>query len=171
MMARSLIGLAKRHPQRQFHWTHFGDGPAMRELRAVLATTPSNLGVQLPGQVENALIAHHYASQAVDVFLLLSSTEGLPLAIQEALSAGLPIIATDVGGVGEAVGADNGILLSANPSVDEVIAAIERVALDCPASDLLAMREQSRRRWERDFSAESNHTAFALRLRILLNSL
>jgi glycosyltransferase involved in cell wall biosynthesis len=40
---------------------------------------------------------------AADVFALASSWEGLPLAVIEAMAAGLPVVATDVGSVSEAV--------------------------------------------------------------------
>jgi glycosyltransferase involved in cell wall biosynthesis len=39
----------------------------------------------------------------MDVFLLTSSWEGLPMAVIEAMASGLPIIATDVGGLRELV--------------------------------------------------------------------
>jgi glycosyltransferase involved in cell wall biosynthesis len=41
--------------------------------------------------------------QASHIFVLSSDYEGLPLSILEAMSAGLPVVATDVGGVNEAV--------------------------------------------------------------------
>ncbi|MEZ7171863.1 glycosyltransferase family 4 protein [Sporosarcina sp. OR05] len=47
-----------------------------------------------------------------DVCMLISEFEGLPLSILEAMRASLPIIATDVGGVKEAVTAQNGFLVS-----------------------------------------------------------
>ena len=171
MMAEVLVGLATRHPQRRFHWTHFGAGPDMPAVRAALAFAPPNLGVDLVGQVANAVVTAHYATRPVDVFLLLSRAEGLPVAILEALSAGVPVIATDVGGVAEAVGADNGVLLGANPAPAEVIAVLERILLHSPDDEARARRARSRERWERDFDADLNHTAFAQRLQQLFNRL
>ena len=171
MMAGALVGLAARHPQRRFHWTHFGDGPDMPAVRAAIAAASPNLHVDLPGQVANATVIAHYATQPVDVFLLLSRTEGLPVVIVEALAAGVPVIATDVGGVSEAVGPDNGALLAANPTLAEVVAALEHVLLTSSASEASARRRKSRERWERDFNAELNHRAFAQRLRQLFDRL
>jgi glycosyltransferase involved in cell wall biosynthesis len=50
--------------------------------------------------------------QAADVVCLSSSAEGLPMVILEAMAAGKPIVATDIGGVAEAVQNDRtGILV------------------------------------------------------------
>ena len=171
MMASALVSLAARHPQRQFRWTHFGDGPDLPAVRAALAAATSNLAVDLPGEVANVTVVGHYAAQPVDVFLLLSRTEGLPVVIVEALAAGVPVIATDVGGVSEAVGPDNGELLAADPALADVVAALERVLLTSSASESAARRRRSRERWERDFDAELNHRAFAQRLRQLFDRL
>ena len=47
-----------------------------------------------------------------DLFVLISDWEGLPLSILEAMRCGLPIIASDVGGVKEAVvHSENGYLI------------------------------------------------------------
>ncbi len=54
----------------------------------------------------------HQILASSDLFLLSSDFEGLPLSILEAMSAGLPVVATDVGGVSEAVAAGETGLLS-----------------------------------------------------------
>lgn len=48
---------------------------------------------------------------ACDGFVLPSKTEEFPVSILEALSSGLPVVATDVGGVGEVLNGQNGFLI------------------------------------------------------------
>ncbi len=83
------------------------------------------------------------------------------MSIQEALSASVPIIATAVGGVAEAVGEDNGVLLGADPSVRDVVHALEAVLVNADPVTTATRRRASFLRWNRDFDAERNHTAFA----------
>lgn len=80
-----------------------GDGP----MRSDLAERLEELGVadraDLRGYVPNDQgLGELYRSS--HAFLHVSWTEGLPQVILEALAAGLPVVATDVGGVGEALG-------------------------------------------------------------------
>jgi glycosyltransferase involved in cell wall biosynthesis len=55
---------------------------------------------------------------AADVFLLTSVTEGIPLSVIEAMAAGLPVVATNVGGVGEVV--EDGVTGFLSPAADPV---------------------------------------------------
>ena len=70
---------------------------------------------EFKGNVDNAEILKYYRENSIDCFALLSEHEGAPVSIMEAESAGIPIVATDVGGVRELVDG-NGFLLSSNPS-------------------------------------------------------
>lgn len=56
-----------------------------------------------------------------DMFVMTSKDEGLPVAAQEAMSFGMPLILTDVGGCQELI-CENGFLI--NPKLEEVIEAI-----------------------------------------------
>ena len=59
---------------------------------------------------------------AADIFVLPSASEGLPAAVVEAMAKGVPVVATDVGGVNEGLG-DCGRLLA--PPVDPARTALE----------------------------------------------
>ena len=86
-----------------------------------------------------------------DVFVLASRTETLPISILEAMRAGLPVIASDVGGVSEEViDGETGILVTPG-SVDEMTAALNRLLAD--QAMRIAMGRAGRTRFEQFFRA------------------
>ena len=98
--------------------------------------------------------------------LFVSSTEGgVPVVLQEAASVGLPLVATDVGGVREIVSEANGLLLASNPSVAEIVSGLKTATVEADAQERMQLRSESRKVWENYFSAENNHVAFAKYLR------
>ena len=79
---------------------------------------------------------------AFDLFALSSRTEGTPIALLEAMSAGVPVVATRVGGVPDVLG-DAGLLVP--PEDPAALAAAIRLALaDRDASASLAERARLR---------------------------
>lgn len=88
----------------------------------------------------------------VGVFALASRYEGLPISIIEAMCAGLPIVATDVGGVRElVVDGDNGFLVP--PGDVGRFAACLKALGNPELRD--AMGKASRKRYEQFFSIET----------------
>lgn len=75
-----------------------GDGPLRSGVEGIVRRRSLGHRIHLPGAVEPAI-----ALGAADVVVLASDTEALPLSVLEAMSAGLPVVATDVGGVRELV--------------------------------------------------------------------
>jgi len=72
-----------------------GDGPLAQELAAQTAVS----GVQMLGALADA----RALLWALDIFVMPSLMEGLGVAALEAMACGLPVIASDVGGLSEAV--------------------------------------------------------------------
>lgn len=67
---------------------------------------------------------------ASDLFVFSSDWEGLPLAVIEALAAGLPVVSTDVGGMCDLViNSDNGYLVN-KQAPEEFAEAILKIALN-----------------------------------------
>ena len=88
-----------------------------------------------------------------DVFVLASKTETLPISILEAMRAGLPVIATDVGGISEeVVDGETGLLVPAG-SVEELSGALTCLLADRQLR--IAMGSAGRRRFERLFLANT----------------
>ncbi len=90
---------------------------------------------------------------ALDLFLFTSHREGLSVAVLEAMSAGLPIVATDVGGIADQViHGENGFIVQDG----DVAAAATRVRMLITDD---ALRERlgaaSRQRMERQFSEQA----------------
>lgn len=54
---------------------------------------------------------------SIDVFILYSKTEDMPLTIVEAFSSGLPVIAPNIGGIPELINNNDGLLLNQDASV------------------------------------------------------
>ena len=111
------------------------------------------------GQLPNNQILKYYSENKVDCFIHTSEIEGgAPVSIMEAESAGIPIIATDVGGVREMI-QNNGILLSSNPTVDEIANAIE-IIINSSDKEKEEMKRNSERIWNEKFDAKKNAKKF-----------
>lgn len=95
----------------------------------------------------------------MDVLCLMSQWEGFPMAIVEAMSVGLPVIATDVGGVAEAV-ADGETGLLVPRTVEALAAALSSLLND--RSRLAVMRERARTRFEELFTMDRIVERYAL---------
>lgn len=80
-----------------------GEGDARPEVLAAIAALPEPRWVVMTGRRMDVPKLVH----AFDVFALSSKSEGLPLVVPEAMAAGLPIIATSVGGLPSVV--DHGV--------------------------------------------------------------
>jgi glycosyltransferase involved in cell wall biosynthesis len=111
----------------ELRWVHFGDGPERARVTEAASRLPERISWSLPGHAERREIVGFYGREPVSALLSLSASEGLPVSMMEAQSYGIPIVACDVGGVGEIVNRQTGALLDASASPDRVAAALSVV--------------------------------------------
>ncbi len=123
-----------------------GQGPLQHDVEACARALDLGDTVLLPGFRADAT----RLMSAVDVFVLASRWEGLPVAMMEALALGRPIVATSVGGIPAAVvdGVDALLVRPGDPAA--LADAVLRVATDAGLAANLADRSLGR---ARDFDA------------------
>lgn len=120
LIFKSIWNYSQTKLDNQFEWIHFGDGPLRGVLeQCVSESTQGNMNVVLKGECSNEEILNYYRNNTIHGFVLLSTTEGIPVSIMEAISSGIPVIATDVGGVKEIVTEETGVLLKQNFTQEE----------------------------------------------------
>jgi glycosyltransferase involved in cell wall biosynthesis len=93
-----LRALAKlKH--REWRLDLIGEGPLEGSIRALAAELGLQGRVRFLGSVANP----EFYLRGADIFILWSRFEGFPLTVLEAMRGGLPVVASDVGGISEAV--------------------------------------------------------------------
>lgn len=136
----------------QIEWIHFGEGEQFKEVKSL--AMHCNINAHFYGHVSHQALYSFYSNNYIDVFVTVSSSEGLPVSIEEALAFGIPIIGTDVGGISEEI-QGNGILLSANPSAQDVADAI-RWIYNASDDEILRMRATSYDLWSTRYNIENS---------------
>ncbi len=140
--------------RRPASWTHFGDGPEGARLRERCAHLPGHLRVEFRGAVPNETILDFYRTQPVDLVANTSESEGIPVSIMEAFSFGVPVVATDVGGVSELVRPGMGRLMAADFRVEELTACLEEHTNE-------SYERKRIQEWQRQAFSTANYEAFA----------
>jgi glycosyltransferase involved in cell wall biosynthesis len=124
-----LLEIAELLHRREPRWSLAiaGDGPLYEALDRRVAERALDDAVELLGYVPNGpeLWAEYRRSHA---FLHVSLTEGLPQVLFEAQGAGIPLVATDVGGVSAAVGEGESALLVPPDDAAAAANALARLA-------------------------------------------
>ena len=129
-LVQAFTDLCSKHPDHQARLVIVGDGPE----RVRLGRTATSLGIG-----EQVIMTGHIADPrsyylAADIMVLPSLVEGSPNVLLEAMTAGVPLIATRVGGVPEMItDSMNGLLVEAK-DVPSLSSAMHRVLSDADLS-------------------------------------
>lgn len=154
-----IIEVISHLQTKNIRWVHFGDGPLRTELEAMAASKLQNVEFEFCGIVANDRILDFYAENHVDLFINLSASEGIPVSIMEALSAGIPVVATNVGGTAEAVNNKNGFLIPADFDCNNVAEVVDNY-LNSPISKQNIYRHNAYDFWKENYEAGKNYGEF-----------
>lgn len=143
-------------------WIHLGGGNCLSEMKQYAQQRlEGKIKYEFKGNMANEDIISFYKNNSVDVFINFSESEGLPVSIMEAMSFGIPVVATDVGGTADAViPGVTGYLIDKNFDIEQA-AALIRNFLGADDNKRQEFRKNAREAWEKRFYAERNYTDFA----------
>jgi len=141
----------------RLHLVCVGAGPARDELVALRNRLGREGAVVLPGRVAPEEVPRFL--QAADFLVLPSHSEGMPQAVLEAMNCGLPVVATRVGGVPEAVLDGETGLLVAPKNIEQLRHAMERMIAD--EALRLTAGQKGLARAREVFDSERNARVFA----------
>lgn len=147
-------------------WVHIGGGGEFYKIKQLCEeklNTHPHVSWEFLGRIPNAEIIPTYLKIKPKLFINVSSTEGVPVSIMEAISCGLPVIATRVGGNPEIVNDSNGIIVDANPEISELVESINRIRT-LKKEDWEMLSNQSVAIWNKSYNLDLNYLSFAKHL-------
>jgi glycosyltransferase involved in cell wall biosynthesis len=144
-------------------WYHIGgerldsDDPKIVEYKINKEKLKANQKIEFVplGSMSNDDIFNFYKTQSINLFISLSAIEGIPVSIMEAISFGIPVLSTDVGGCKEIVTEETGILIPLETEIKEVARIITEFK-ESPKNSA-EFRKGVRVFWEKYFNAEKNY--------------
>ncbi len=152
-------------------WYHLGDEnlsaendptiPLYLENKEKLKSK-ANIHFVNKGQLGNEEIYDFYARNNVSLFISLSASEGIPVSMMEAISYGIPLLSTDVGGCREIVNEQTGILIPLESGPVDVANTIS--GFRHSEKNTVSFRKGVRQFWERNFNELTNYRKFFKRL-------
>lgn len=150
-----------------FHvvWTHLGDGEMLAELKnCSTKMVNKNVDVKFMGWLAPEEVMQFYRDSSCDLFINVSSSEGIPVSVMEALASGIPVFATDVGGTSEIVDEKVGVLLPSEISPRELANRIQWY-YHLPDKTKMEYRRSAFERYKKSWDAYENALQLSSRLK------
>lgn len=148
-------------------WSHYGEymGATEEAYKTKLRLSVDSLNQSkhqgsLKGRLSNIELLEELKKVDFDLFVNVSESEGVPVSIMEAFSFGIPVIATNVGGVSEIViDNHNGFLLPPDVTAEEIASKINYFySLDNSTKN--TFRKNAFETWNKKFNSDVNYKEF-----------
>ena len=152
---------------RKIKWIHLGDGILYDTLKKYAGEKLNNIiDFEFYGRLRNDEVIDFYKNHYIDLFINTSRSEGVPFSIMEAMSFGIPVIATDVGGTRELVNENVGCLLKKDFHSEELVNKIMYFA-NMTEDGIEELRKTVRNQWNKSFNSLKNYNDFYQKLQLL----
>lgn len=139
-------------------WHVIGNGPDEENLKKKCIDLPKNISVIFHGYYSQKQLFDFYKTNSINLFCSLSSSEGLPVSMMEAISFGIPIMSTNVGGCNEICNERTGFLIDKEFKAKEISSKITEFKDSDKNTSFF--RERVREYWQSNFSADKNYRQF-----------
>jgi len=147
-------------------WNHIGVGSKRNELMAYAEEKlgrKNGIRCKFLGKLSREETYEFYRTTPLDLFLSVSLSESAPIAMMEAMANRIFVVATDVDGVRDAVSDDNGLLMPANVTAEQLAKALESFC-KIPKASILQKGEKAYESFKSHLNAEDNYRKFAMDL-------
>jgi colanic acid/amylovoran biosynthesis glycosyltransferase len=145
-----------------FQWFHIGANYIDKNIEEICENkfTKKNQSYSLLGGLSNDQIMKFYQENNIDLFINLSKSEGVPVSIMEAMSFGIPSIATDVGSTSEIVIDEvTGYLLNESPTKNDVTSLLHKYD-KLTINEKIKLRTNTFELWNNSFNAFKNYKRY-----------
>lgn len=146
-------------------WTHIGGGSDVLQKNFLDSTFAlvkkyNNFIFEFKGNQSKGAIRNILESQYFDILLNTSDYEGLPVSMMEAMSAGIPCIGRDVGGVNEIIEDGHNGFLSTNSGTAENISDLILKYYHLPNEEKRRLHNNAYSTWKEKFNSDKNYEYF-----------
>lgn len=149
-------------------WHVIGNGPDFENLQRLVTVLPNHIEVVFYGLLSKKEIDLFYKTTAINLFISLSSSEGLPVSMMEAQSYGIPIMSTDVGGCNEICNDETGFLIDPDFDARDVSDRIREFSYS--NKNTHEFHQKCKQYWEMHFNANVNYKEFTSSINHLIIS-
>ncbi|MGA9800303.1 MAG: glycosyltransferase family 4 protein [Terriglobales bacterium] len=147
-LVSAMVHLRKTRPDLAVRVMIVGDGPERERIQQAILSAGVGESIILTGHLKD--VTPYY--EAADVLAIPSLSEGSPNALLEAMAFGVPVVATEVGGIPEIVTNGKTALLVPARDPAAMAGALERLISDPAAAASVAA--QARKKVETEYSPE-----------------
>jgi glycosyltransferase involved in cell wall biosynthesis len=138
----ALSNLVKASRISEFRLKIIGDGPELHNLKKIADSSDLSNYIEFTGYLKGECLIKEYLS--ADFFILTSYSESFGMVYLEALSCGLPVIGTNVGGIPEIIDETVGVLVEPGniQQIEDAIVKMSKQYTTYPKHKLIAKAKE-----------------------------